>query len=500
MRAFSKSKLIALRQCPKRFWLEVHHPELRSFSAHSEKGFQTGYTVGDMAQKIYDPFGTGVEIDVEVLGFQGAFARTSDLMKQAQPIFEAGFSSGGALAFADIMLPVQSDGRLGWRMIEVKSSTSVKHYHRDDAAIQAYLAIESGVALTSVAIAHIDNTWVYSGGGNYQGLLREHDITEEALGRCTEVEGWIASAQKLAAYQDEPQILPGKHCNEPFSCAFLSYCRRNEVQSEFPLQWLPNFRQSKIDQLAGLGVVDLSEIADSQLNDRQRRVKKHTLENSIYFDEEGASRDLEGYQLPIQFLVFEIIQFAIPIWAGTRPYQMIPFQFSLHQLCEDGCLLHREFLDVSGGDPSLSFIQSLIENCCENQEPIFVYNQGFEKARICELAVRFPYYKEALDAINHRIVDLLPVSRNRYYHPSQEGSWSIKAVLPAAVPELKYSDLDGVQDGGMAMEGFSEAIHPSTERERKEQLRQQLLAYCKLDTYAMVRLWQIFSGRGDLTL
>jgi hypothetical protein len=129
-----------------------------------------------------------------------------------------------------------------------------------------------------------------------------------------------------------------------------------------------------------------------------------------------------------------------------------------------------------------------------------VYNAGFETARIRELATRYPYLSTSLLAINARVVDLLPIARERYYHPSQQGSWSIKKVLPAVVPELRYDALEGVQDGGMAMEAFIEAIHPDTDSERKNQIEQQLLAYCKLDTYAMVRLWQVFAGRTDLKL
>ena len=115
-------------------------------------------------------------------------------------------------------------------------------------------------------------------------------------------------------------------------------------------------------------------------------------------------------------------------------------------------------------------------------------------ARIRELAERYPRLKTQLLAINERVVDLLPIARERYYHPSQEGSWSIKKVLPAVVPDLRYDELDGVQDGGMAMEAFQEAIHPETLSERKAQIEKQLLAYCALDTYAMVKLWQFFSG------
>ena len=203
--------------------------------------------------------------------------------------------------------------------------------------------------------------------------------------------------------------------------------------------------------------------------------------------------------LPALFLDFETIQFAVPIWKGTRPYQQIPFQFSLHRLGRNGTLEPQSFLDLSGHDPSKGFAEALISACGE-RGPVFVYNAGFETARIRELAERFPRLKRSLLAINERVVDLLPVARDRYYHPSQQGSWSIKKVLPVVAPDLSYSDLDGVQDGGMAMKAFMEATANQTAAARKAQIKQQLLDYCALDTLAMVRLWQFFSGRTDLRI
>ncbi|MDA8383151.1 MAG: DUF2779 domain-containing protein, partial [Betaproteobacteria bacterium] len=188
-----------------------------------------------------------------------------------------------------------------------------------------------------------------------------------------------------------------------------------------------------------------------------------------------------------------------PIWAGTRPYQQIPFQYSVHRLGKHGEIEHSAFLDLSGNDPSRGFAEQLIQDC-GTAGPVFVYNAAFENARMSELATRFPDLKEGLDAIIARVVDLLPIARNRYYHPSQKGSWSIKAVLPAVVPELSYDALDGVRNGGEAQEAFLEAIAPQTSDETRETLRAQLLTYCGLDTYAMVRLWQVFAGRTDWSL
>ena len=498
MRTFSKSKILALRQCPKRLWLEIHNPKLREDSAATQVSFQIGHQVGDIAQRIYDPEGIGALIDAQTEGFNRAFERSAELLGTNQPIFEAGFSAGGALAFADVMLPEFIDGKQFWRMVEVKSSTSVKDYYKDDVAVQAFIAQSAGVALHSIVLAHIDSSWTYQGNEDYSGLLKENDLTTEAFSRTEEVKAWISQAQSIAAMPAEPVIETGNQCNTPFPCGFIEYCSRDLTKAEFPIYWLPHFT-AKANKLAASGIDNLRNVPDDMLGDRQLRVKTHTLADTVYFDAAGAAADLAVHSLPAYFLDFETIQFAVPIWKGTRPYQQNTFQFSLHTLSISGELEHTQFLDLSGGDPSEPFAHALIAACGESG-PMYVYNAGFETARIRELATRYPYLSMPLLAINARVVDLLPIARERYYHPSQQGSWSIKKVLPAVVPELRYDALDGVQDGGMAMEAFLEAIHPETTAERKTQIEHQLLAYCKLDTYAMLRLWQVFAGKNELKL
>lgn len=494
MRTLSKSKLLAYRQCPRRLWLEVHRPDLRADSSATQAGFAVGNQVGVLARQLYDPKRQGVLIDPQAEGFETVFARTHALLQSVQPIFEAGFRAEGALALADVMLPVRKGGKRAWRMVEVKSSTSVKDYHRDDAAVQAFVARACGVPLSAIAVAHIDSSWCYPGGADYSGLLRENDLTEEAFSRGDEVRGWIAAAQQIVAKSKEPAVKTGKQCGEPYECGFLAYCQSVEPQAEQPIHWLPGRRSKPLsDHIEANGLTELRDVPDALLSHQQQRVKAVTLSGKPYFDQKAAAQALAAYKLPAYFLDFETIQFAVPIWKGTRPYQQIPFQFSVHRLSRTGTLEQKPFLDLTGNDPSAAFAEALIAACGE-RGPIFVYNAGFETARIRELAERFPRLAKPLLALNERVVDLLPVARDHYYHPSQQGSWSIKAVLPALCPDLNYGDLDGVQDGGMAMEAFLEAQAPETTPARKSQLEQQLLEYCALDTYAMVRLWSVFAG------
>jgi hypothetical protein len=177
MQNLSKSKLLAFRQCPKRLWLEVNRSNVRENTSATEASFQIGREVGEIARQLYDPDGSGAVVDAQLDGFGPALARSTALLDSSTPIFEAGFAAQGALVFADIMTPIGEEPKRSWRIVEVKSSTSVKDYHRDDIAIQAFVAEAAGVPLKSIALAHINSDWLYPGNEQYQGLLIENDRT-----------------------------------------------------------------------------------------------------------------------------------------------------------------------------------------------------------------------------------------------------------------------------------------------------------------------------------
>jgi len=493
MTYLSKSRIIAYRQCPKRLWLEVHRRELRDDSS-AEAVFAIGNEVGDVARQVYDEDGDGIFLDLDEIGFAESLARSAELLAEGEvPVFEAGFRGGGGLAFADVMLPDGSAGLSRWRMIEVKSSTSVKDYHRDDVAVQACIAEAAGIDITSVALAHIDNTFVYPGGGDYRGLFHEEDLTDEARSRREEAAAWIAEAQDVVEREEEPLIETGPHCTDPFACPFLAYCSRDNEEVEYPLTSLPRFSATARETWQARGIFDLREMPDEALNEIQRRVKEASLTGMAYFDRVGAAAELTHHDFPAWFLDFETAAFPVPIWAGTRPYKPIPFQFSLHRLDASGQLVHEAFLDLGGDDPRESFTRSLVATC-GTSGPVFVYNASFERRIMRTLAEQFPAHAGPLESIIDRLVDLLPIARQHYYHPGQHGSWSIKAVLPCLVPDLSYGELDGVADGEMASTAFREALASTTPDSRKTEIERELLAYCHLDTLAMVRMWEAFRG------
>jgi CRISPR/Cas system-associated exonuclease Cas4 (RecB family) len=485
----TKSKLMSWRQCPKRLWLEENGAKRSPAQAGR---LAAGVSVGEAARGLYGSAGS-VVIDRFALSPAAALARTSELMAIGATIFEGAFGDEELVAYADIVRPDAS----GWSLLEVKGSGSVKPHHQDDAAIQVRAAHRSGNTPARVAVVHLDTSWIYPGGGDYHGLFKEVELTAEVGALALEVDTWVAQAKATLEAPQPPERTTGRHCEEPNPCPFQDACAAAQPQLARPITWLPGQLRKEAKALRDAGVSEMDGLPDHVLNDIQRRVKQQTLAGAPYFDQAGAASDLAGCSYPLAFLDFETLTLAVPIWAGTWPYAQVPFQFSLHILQEDGSLTHTDFLAATGEDPSRGFAEALIV-AAGQEGSVVVYNAGFERTRLRELAARFPGIAPELDAIAGRIFDLQPVAKQRYYHPDQRGSWSIKKILPCLAPELRYDDLDGVQDGGMAIEAYAEMIHPECSAERKAALDAQLRRYCQLDTLAMVALWARFTASDPL--
>jgi hypothetical protein len=456
----SKSRITAGLQCGKRLWLALHRPDLEAYSADTRRRFAAGHSVGEVARDLYpggELIGDGGTLSQALHETGEALARPGDVT-----LYEATFRHRGVLIRADIL--ERRGGRC--RMIEVKSATRLKEYHLQDIAIQGWVTEGAGVALDGLSVAVIDTGFVYQGGDDYRGLLREIPVADQARPLMAHIPGWVRGFNELLA-GPVPAIRTGAQCRRPFECPFLEFCEGQEGRR----RCAPG--QERDD---GGACVDPPDPALGTLDP-------------------AATAFLAALPYPRYYLDFETVQFAVPVWSGTSPYQQVVFQWSCHVEERPGDVGHREFLDISGETPVRAAAEALIE-ALGDRGPIFVYHD-FEKWRIMEMAAMLPDLAPALDAVAGRLVDLLRLTRDHYRHPALNGSYSLKVVLPTVDTELDHALLEEVQDGLSAQAAYHEAVDPGTPDDRRDALRAALLEYCGLDTLALVRVAHRFST-GDV--
>jgi hypothetical protein len=484
----SKSRIQSGRQCVKRLWLELHRPKASEWTASAQARLDEGTRFGDLAR---DLMGGGALIAADHLHVDEAFAETAALLAvppgQAPMLFEPAFAHEG------VRVRVDGFQRHGHHdtLIEVKSTTSVKPEHLWDCAIQTWVARGAGRNVSRVMHGHVDTTFVYRSEGDYRGLLKLVDVTNEVEALVPRIPGIVDALHRVAA-GPMPSTQTGDHCSKPYGCPFLTHCRESELPGpEFPVDILPR-SGAVLGRLREAGYADLRDVPEAVLTSAtQQRVASVTRTGTAYVSD-ALSGLLAGIPFPRAYLDFETITFVVPRWIGTRPFQQLPFQFSCHTEASDGTLRHDAFLDVSGESPLQAFVESLLR-AVAGAASVVVWNQSFEGARLRELADRFPEHATRLLAIVDRMVDLLPIYRQHYYHRDMRGSWSIKAVLPAIAPDLDYGGLD-VSDGGEAQKVYLQATDPGITTQARERLRSGLLAYCERDTLAMVRLAHAFDA------
>ncbi|HEX5641400.1 MAG TPA: DUF2779 domain-containing protein [Thermoleophilia bacterium] len=461
MRTFrlSKSRITAGLQCGKRLWLAVHRPELEAYTADVQRRSAAGHGIGEIARELYPGgvlIGDGAPLSQALRETEHALAQPGDVT-----LYEATFRHKGVLVRADVI--ERRGGRC--RMVEVKSATRLKEYHLQDIAIQGWVAEGAGVHLDGLSVAVVDTGFVYPGGGDYRGLFREVPVADQARPLMAHIPGWVRGFNELLA-GPLPARRIGPQCRRPFECPFLEFCEGQEGKT----------RCAPGEERGEDGVCALPP--DPALGSL----------------DPAATAFLETLPYPRYYLDFETVQFAVPLWAGTSPYQQIVFQWSCHEEERPGVVIHREFLDTSGESPTRRAAETLLE-ALGDEGPIFVYHD-FEKWRLMEMAAMLPDLAAELNAVAGRLIDLLRLTRDHYQHPALNGSYSLKNVLPTVDAELDHALLEEVQDGLSAQAAYHEAVDPATPVERRDVLRASLLEYCGLDTLALVRVAHRFATAG----
>ncbi len=475
----SKSQFTRGLQCHKSLWLLKNRPELRSEpDAGLQARFDAGTEVGLLARRLF-PGGAALEYSS---GISQNISTTRELINTGfQTIYEATFRHDNILAMVDIL----HKGPAGWELYEVKSSTGIKDVFIADTALQYYVAAGAGINISRVFLFYLNNRYTRIGDLDLQALFKKDDVTHQVISRQNSIRQQLADMRQTLE-GTEPDIDIGPYCTDPYECDFRPYCWQHIP--ECSIFDIANLRTSRKFALYYGGTLQMRDIPpDFTLSDSMRIQIEAELTDREIINRSNIREFLTMVKEPIGFLDFETFMEPVPSFDFQRPYQQIPFQYSLHVL-SGGKLSHYEYLGEPGSDPRIPFIEKLLVDA-GSCRTILVYNQGFEITRLQEMAADFPATAEKIETIISRIIDLMTPFRNRdYYVKAMCGSHSIKSVLPALIPGLSYDDLD-IADGEMAMLAYAGLAKTAGPEEMKK-IRRDLLAYCRLDTLGMVKIWE----------
>lgn len=484
----SKSKYCKLVQCPKILWMNKYKSDVAVPTAR-EAVLANGTAVGELARNLFGDY-TNIEFNTDL----NIMVEDTKKMLKSKPniITEASFNYDNNFCSVDIL----KNNLDGVEIYEVKSSTDVHDIYLDDASYQYFVLSNLGLNVKKVCIVYINKQYVRDKELEIEKLFNIQDITDIAKLKQDEIKKTIEMANKyMDEYNgdNEPNTDIGMHCFNPYKCEFWEYCTRNLPKPNvFDIGG--GMHTSKKFEKYYEGKISFRDLQNENLNPKFLEQIDFELNNlKPKIEKEAIKGLMDSLKYPLYFIDYETYQLAIPEVEGTKPYQQLPFQYSLHIIKEKGASLqHKEFLaEIDDQNYIRHFAESMIKNMPENGS-VIIYNKAFEPVRNNEIARMYPDLKDELERINSNIIDFMePFKQRKYYTKEMHGSASIKAVLPALYPddpELDYHNLPVVHNGGEASEAFLSLRNMS--KEEQKEIRHGLLVYCELDTYAMVKIWE----------
>jgi hypothetical protein len=475
-RGLSKTRFIKGLQCHKLLWWLVHEPE--ALELQPDESLQAAMDRGTRITEIargYVP--GGVTIDLPYDAYDERVALTRRVLDDGVPaVYEASFRASGVFVAVDIL---EREDR-GFRLIEVKSSASVKKQHIPDVAVQAHVVRQNGLELVGTDVMHLNRACTHPDLSN---LFVRADVTEAARAMEESVPKWIV--EQLAMLQGPlPETPIGPHCTQPYECPFMGRCwptlPPHHVSTLY--RWA-----LELDEQGLQTIHDLPEDAPlGPIQDRQRRA----VQEGRVIVEPTLRQALEVFVPPIAFLDFETVSLGVPVWEGCHPYDQVPVQFSCHAQDAEGVVTHHEWIADGPRDPRPMLAERLVE-ACASAKTVVAYHASFERGCIEQLAVAVPALAPTLHEIANRLVDLLPIVRSHVYHPHFGGGFGLKTVLSALVPGLRYDDLT-IANGGTATLALERLLFQDADLEpaAKERVKTTLLEYCGRDTKALLKILQ----------
>ena len=474
-RLLTKSRFMNGLQCERLLWTIVNQPDaVPKTDVTTQHVFDQGYEVDELAHML---FPDGLDLSGE--SFRGNIDLTKKHLHDGKPLFQAGLMAGDLYSRVDVLFPTENGA---WELVEVKSSTEVKPEYLPEVAFQRYCAQKVGLSVVKCSVIHVNNQYVRQGEINTRELLITEDVTELARGAALGLDETIKGILSVMGLSECPKSEISPRCYDPHDCPFAEECHsflpKNNV--------LTLVRGKKTGYgLLTQGIQCIKDIPDTtKLTANQKIQRASILNDSPHIDRESIRAFLGELKYPLAYFDFETINPVIPLYDGMKPYQRIPFQFSLDVVPGEGARpQHFSFLAKTPDDPRPGLLAEMKKRM-PDQGSVVVYNKTFEDGVLKELGAAFPDREGWLTGVRSRLLDLLePFRKFHYYHPDQEGSASIKHVLPVLTGK-GYEDME-IAAGDVASVLYWNVTHrPAADAERQK-VYADLEKYCGLDTDGM---------------
>lgn len=489
------------RACERRFWLQrqAGTDDAAPTAAEPMEADVVHGPALDAALRASFPAGVRISPPHDEASWARAVEHTHIALAEATPETEGWALFGACLVSDDgarARIDLVTRGLHGWRLFKLRYATVGNEADVDAVALWAHVAARSGLRVQSVGLLLVDTGFIYPGHGCYAGLLREVDLGPTLGSRP--VARWL-TAMQACARAPEPAVPLGAPCTQPSLCEHLCHCALPDAPAARPADArvrLEIVGRELAAQLRAAGHANLHSVPLDALPDARLRRAARAVQHNAPVLEPEAAVTLRALPYPRHFLRFETIGFAVPVWAGTRPYQVLPFQWSCDTVAALGLPpQHHGFLADPTGDPRRAFSQSLLL-AVGATGPVLAYNAGFERNRLRELAHQFEDLGPALLALAERIVDLFQIARAHYYHPAMAGSWSAKSVFAAIAPDLgaERFDCEGLRT---PLEAFARALQSGLPAPELQHLRAALQAHGQRQTGALRRMVALFEHPHD---
>lgn len=471
----SKSKLKELTICPRLMWYSVYTPKEKVVSAEQQKVFDQGREVEQIARNIYPQ---GVLQD-KINNFEKV-EYTKQLLLNSEVIFEAAFAHKNTIVQFDVLKRINP---FKYEATEIKSSSKMKDEYLDDALIQFWIANKSNIEISNFDLWFVNKEATDIVGSGY---FAKENVTDFVVKNERKFWTMLSKAQEVIELSEPPAPCYSSYCEE---CPFAQKCNLNKSNTRSVLN-LPKFTNKyKAFSEGILTIEDPLFSTKYKYSENNPTVIESLTKNELIIKKEEIRKELENYQMPLNFFDFEAVMGAIPILKNQKPFEQVVIQYSHHIYSGQDKMDHFSFLHESMENPDLSLIDSMLKHLEQNEGSIVSYNQNYEKTRIKELGLKYPEFSSRLAKLNTRFVDLLDVIKEFVYHPEMKGSYSLKVVSPLLLGAYgSYSD-SLIKSGSEIAKWYKEMVETAN-MDRKKEIKEALLRYCCYDTLNLFLLYK----------